>query len=154
MFGLLLLSLLGFCAGVLWADLGGRPFCVRPPTWPGLAAAGLSLAAFWAAALLGLRSDAASRLLAAARAVGRAALIALAFAAGWDGFEDILARARHGAVWAARASPGPGPVRFVDARVAARRSTGFGEEVELWDVRARAGEEPVPERLVLAWADR
>ena len=44
----------------------------------------------------------------------------------------------------------PKAIRLVDARVAARRATGFGEEVELVAVRSRPGEARVPERLVLA----
>lgn len=76
----------------------------------------------------------------------------LVFLAGHERLGRELACARRGAELARLASRAEGPpFRLVDARVVARRPTGFGEEVELRDVRARAGEAPVPERLVVAW---
>jgi len=157
---LLLLLLVSHVAGIVYADRGGG----GPP---GFALAGL--AAIAAAGVLAARSGprsagAGGRRFAVSPAHGRALALcaagALSFASGQRGLARELDRARTGAEQAEALDPAldPNPDsnrdsgrgRLVDARVHARRPTGFGEEVELRSVRARPGEGAVPERLLLA----
>ncbi|MFO0687349.1 MAG: ComEC/Rec2 family competence protein [Myxococcota bacterium] len=153
----LLLLLGSYAAGILWVDRGGATL----PFGAVAAIGGL----FGGAAAIGL-----VRGLAVGRGAGVtvrcllrmsviAALSAVAFAAGQHALDRELARARRGAAAVVAAAPGSagpsraerGPARLVDAVVVERRATGFGEEVELWDVRGGPGTEPLPERAVLAW---
>lgn len=130
--------LIGQVAGILWADRGGA-------------------VASWVAwiAAVGTLGVAVARVRGAIDAswVGRALLVGLAglsFLVGHQALERTLAGARADAERAALLDPMQ--PRLVDARVLARRATRFGEAVELVDVRSRAGEERVPERLVLRFA--
>lgn len=77
-------------------------------------------------------------------------LVALSFAVGHQALERRLERAREDAERTALLDPKI--PRLVDALVRSRRATRFGEEVELVDVRCRAGDERVPERVVLRFA--
>lgn len=124
---LLLLLLLSHAAGIAWADRGG----VLPSP--------IVLLAAGAAGLVG-------------NALGcRGAVLVLAVLSACLGHQALardLGRARTDAQRVERLDPKA--IRLLDARVAARHATGFGEEVELVAVRSRPGDEPVPERLMLA----
>jgi competence protein ComEC len=143
--GLTLLLLLAHAGGIVWADRGGSAAA---------ALGGLALVAL----VVGARCVAGRRT-ARRRELGGDAregwglllgLGALAFLLGHHALSRELSRARSDAERAAGLDPKR--IRLVDARVAARRATPFGEEIELVDVRSRAGEERIPERVVLALA--
>jgi competence protein ComEC len=86
----------------------------------------------------------------AARILASIVLVVLTFMSGHERLAHELARARRGADLAARL--GRDASWLVDARVAARRSTEFGEEVELFAVEGRLAEAVLPERLILSIA--
>ncbi len=151
---LLILVLISHAAGIVWADRGAfLPASLGLVSASSVTALGLVLAG-----LLGARAfhspQAVGRLSAVPPDVWRvAALIALAllaFALGHAALRRELDRARSGRQLAEGLAATA--IRLVDARVHARRATGFGEEVELWDVRGRPGEGAVPERLILVLA--
>lgn len=123
----LLTLLLAHAAGIAWADRGGELL------------APVVLLATGAAGLVGCALG------------GRGALVVLAVLSACLGHQALareLGRARADALLVEGLDPKA--IRLVDARVAARRATGFGEEVELVAVRSRAGDVGVPRRLVLA----
>ncbi len=123
----IVLLLIAQAAGILWADRGGGPGVA----WGAIAVvAGLALRRRRSGLLLGLATG--------------------AFLLGHQALSQTLERARADALRGAQLEPQQ--IRLVDARVAARRSTAFGEEVELIDARSRAGDARIPERLVLALA--
>jgi len=139
---LLLLLLLGaHAAGIVWADSGRPP----PPAFGALAA--LVLASGIALCLgAGIRRQGgAQRRL---RAAACLALAGCAFGGGELVHRRTLERARADAALAAVLEPDA--IQLVDARVRMRRSTGFGEEVELVEVRARSGAPAVPAQLLLS----
>ena len=143
--GLLLLLLLAHAAGIVQADRGGS--------------AAAALGGLAIGALVGGARCVVGRGVARGRGVGGDAcerwglllgLGAIAFLLGHQALSRELSRARSDADRAADLDPKQ--IRLVDARVAARRATAFGEEIELVDARSRAGEARIPERLVLALA--
>lgn len=162
----LILVLVAFSAGVLRADFEGARSAAVAVSWSDAFFAravsavsvasgiGLIAAVFVACTSPGLVGPLARRH--GLRGLAVAALIGLSFAAGHRSLERERIRAERGAALAAgfarSAGAGSAPLRFVDARVVARRSTGFGEEVELWDLRGRVGEGALPERVILSWS--
>ncbi len=133
-----LVFLVGQAAGILWADRGAEG-----AGWIGLLAAACTIAAAAARARGAIAGVCAERLV-------LAGLAALSLAVGHQSLARTLAQARIDADRAALLDPAHH--RLVDARVSARRATRFAEEVELVDVRSRAGDERVPERLILRFA--
>lgn len=147
----LILVLISHAAGIVWADRGG----LLPASLGLVSASSATALGLLLCGLLSVRAfdspPAAGRLSGVPPDVWRvAALIALAilaFTLGHAALRRELDRARSGRELAEALAATA--IRLVDARVHARRATGFGEEVELWDVRGRPGEGAVPERLIL-----
>ncbi|MBK7947467.1 MAG: ComEC/Rec2 family competence protein [Deltaproteobacteria bacterium] len=162
----LLLLLVAFSVGVLRADLGGARAAAVAVSWSdalfaraalfGSVASGIGTVAVVLVACAS--PELAGRLARqhGLRGLAAALLIGLTFAAGHRSLERELIRAERGAALAAgfarRTRAGGAPLHFVDARVVARRATGFGEEVELGDLRGRVGEGALPERVLLSWS--
>lgn len=131
--------LLAHAAGIAWADRGG--------SWAAPLGGLAVLVVYGAARICVARGRAGAVGLARTRSALLVSLGAISFLLGHQALSRELERARSDADRVARLDPKR--IRLVDARVAARRASAFGEEVELVGARSRAGDEPVPERLVL-----
>lgn len=135
----IVLLLVSRAAGILWADRGGE----LPER--------LALCAIGAASvlLLACRLRLRRRLRRFAALAGvHALVVVLSFDLGHVALSRAFERARADAERLAALDATA--FRLVDARVATRRATAFGEEVELVDVESRARDERVPARLTLA----
>ena len=149
---LLMLILSSNAAGIVWADRGG----LLPTSLGLVAASSVAALGFFRGVRVAVRAFVSPRTsqpwsdacLDAWRVAAWIALALLAFALGHAALLRELDRARAGRALLLEQLV-PRAIRLVDARVHARRATGFGEEVELWDVRGRPGEGAVPERMIL-----
>jgi len=137
------LLLVSRAAGILWADRGGEL-----PDRLALFAAGAA-----GSILLALSRSLGFDLVpgrrrALALAVVHVVVAILSFDLGHEALSHAFEQAQADAQRVAELDPTA--IRLVDARVTVRRATGFGEEVELVDVKGRAQDERVPARLTLA----
>jgi competence protein ComEC len=141
--GVLVLSIV---AGIVWSDMGHRLPVPLVASW--LLGAGALLCAFICqirdAAKPGHHRRIGSGTL---RGSGVICVAGLAFFAGFDRLDRELSRAQLDAERAHRVTREA--VRIAEARVGARRSGRFGDEVELVDLRAADAEGPLPESLIL-----
>ena len=133
--GMLVLSI---AAGIVWADLGRSIPAGFVILW--LSLTGVMISAL----LISLRRRARNRLL-CMTGLGCAAL--LSFSAGFDRLGHELSRAELDFRRAYRVHPES--VRIAEARVRARHSGAWGDELELVSVRAVDGGDALPTSLLL-----